>query len=108
MSSGSKALFTCLPLLETALKAADAAGIPRSAVFLLNVPGGKPHPEFPSIDDLIAQGKTLPEPPKLSWIKGQGKRQTAFLCYSSGTSGLPVRFWPLFLAFASLAGACSL
>ncbi|OAA75173.1 phenylacetyl-CoA ligase [Akanthomyces lecanii RCEF 1005] len=88
-SSGAKALFTCLPLLETGLKAADAVGIPRSAVFLLPVPGAKPHPDFSSVDDLVAQGKTLPAPPPLSWIKGQGARQTAFLCYSSGTSGLP-------------------
>ncbi|KAF1735423.1 hypothetical protein BB8028_0005g06450 [Beauveria bassiana] len=89
VSSGAKAVFTCLPLLETALKASDAAGIPRSAVFLLPVPGGKPHPDFPSVDDLVAQGRSLPAPPALSWIKGQGARQTAFLCYSSGTSGLP-------------------
>ncbi|KAJ2981933.1 hypothetical protein NQ176_g1716 [Zarea fungicola] len=88
-SSGAKALFTCVPLLETALAAADMVGIPRSAVFLLPVPGSKPHPDFPSVDDLIMQGETLPEPPKLSWIQGQGARQTAFLCYSSGTSGLP-------------------
>lgn len=101
VSSGAKAIFTCLPLLETALKASDAAGIPRPAVFLLPVPGGKPHPDFPSVDDLVAQGQSLPAPPALSWIKGQGARQTAFLCYSSGTSGLPVRFF--FWLLASLA-----
>lgn len=86
-----------MPLLETALAAADMVGIPRSAVFLLPVPGSKPHPDFPSVDDLIMQGETLPEPPKLSWIQGQGARQTAFLCYSSGTSGLPVSICLLLL-----------
>ncbi|EFY93203.1 hypothetical protein J3458_009230 [Metarhizium acridum] len=88
-SSGAQALFTCVPLLENALKAADAAGIPRERVFLLAVPQVASDPRFETIDDLVEQGKSLPPLPPLEWIKGQGARQTAFLCYSSGTSGLP-------------------
>jgi acyl-CoA synthetase (AMP-forming)/AMP-acid ligase II len=42
------------------------------------------------VDDLIAEGKSLPPVAPLNWIKGQGKRQVAYLCYSSGTSGRPV------------------
>lgn len=46
---------------------------------------------YKTVDQLIAEGKGLPELEPLRWDKGQGARQTAFLCYSSGTSGLPVQ-----------------
>jgi acyl-CoA synthetase (AMP-forming)/AMP-acid ligase II len=45
---------------------------------------------FQSIGHLIAEGSSLSELEALRWNKGQGERQPAFLCYSSGTSGLPV------------------
>jgi acyl-CoA synthetase (AMP-forming)/AMP-acid ligase II len=51
--------------------------------------GSKPVP-FKTVGKLVEEGAQLPELEKLTWEKGQGKRQTAFLCYSSGTSGLPV------------------
>ncbi|KAL8805034.1 MAG: hypothetical protein Q9182_002236 [Xanthomendoza sp. 2 TL-2023] len=93
-SSGSKALFTCLPLLPIALGAASKCNIPRSKVFLLQVPktlsGGQDPPQnIKTVDQLIQEGSKLPELENLRWEKGQGARQTAFLCYSSGTSGLP-------------------
>ena len=104
-SSGAKALFTCAPLLPTAVEAAAKSGIPRNRVYLLDLPkamlGGKPVPrDFKTIDDLIAEGRTLPELAPLKWEKGQGAKQTAFLCYSSGTSGLPVRNRPLYMNLA--------
>ncbi len=40
-SSGAKALFTCAPVLEPALKAARLAGISNEKVFILEVPGAK-------------------------------------------------------------------
>jgi acyl-CoA synthetase (AMP-forming)/AMP-acid ligase II len=89
-SSGAKTLFTCTPLLETALKAARANNIPEDKVFLLDLPGQPRDPRFRTIDDLIAEGQSLPELETLRWTKGQGARQVAYLCYSSGTSGLPV------------------
>jgi acyl-CoA synthetase (AMP-forming)/AMP-acid ligase II len=92
--SGATALFTCIPLLDTALEAVKGVGIPRERVFILDMPevvtGGKRVP-FKSADDLIEEGKKLPAVESLRWKKGQGATQTAFLCYSSGTSGLPVR-----------------
>ncbi|KAL8669077.1 MAG: hypothetical protein Q9168_006314 [Polycauliona sp. 1 TL-2023] len=93
-SSGSKALFTCLPLLSTALEAASRCNIPRSRVFLLQVPkevSGSQNPptDIKTVDQLIHQGAGLPALEELRWERGQGARQTAFLCYSSGTSGLP-------------------
>ncbi|KAI1163461.1 hypothetical protein F5B18DRAFT_619575 [Nemania serpens] len=88
-SSGSKVLFTAPSLLDSALKATRASNIPDERVFLLDVPGQVPDPRFKTLDDLIAEGRSLPELEPLKWTKGQGARQVAYLCYSSGTSGLP-------------------
>ena len=89
-SSGAKALFTCVPVLETALKAAKAVGIPDDKVFIMDGPYHAQKPPFKTVDDLVEMGRSVPELERLQWVKGQGARQTAFLCYSSGTSGLPV------------------
>ncbi|KAK2018282.1 AMP-binding enzyme [Colletotrichum eremochloae] len=88
-SSNAKAVFTCIPLLETALKAAKAVNLPNDRIFLLPVPGFSQKTPYITIDDLIQEGKSLPELEPLKWVKGQGARQVAYLCYSSGTSGLP-------------------
>ncbi|KAG7108031.1 Acyl-CoA ligase easD like protein [Verticillium longisporum] len=88
-SSGAQALFTCEPLLETALKAAKAAGIPNERIFILATPGSTARLPFATLDELVEEGKKLPAVEPLRWTKGQGARQVAYLCYSSGTSGLP-------------------
>ncbi|KAK2032948.1 AMP-binding enzyme [Colletotrichum zoysiae] len=88
-SSNAKALFTCIPLLETALKAAKAINLPNDRIFLLPVPGASQKTPYITVDDLVQEGKSLPELEPLKWVKGQGARQVAYLCYSSGTSGLP-------------------
>lgn len=93
-SSGAKALFTCVALLDTALKAAKTVGISEEAIFILPMPGDKGKAPFSTVDELIAEGKDLQPTPALNWIKGQGTRQVAYLCYSSGTSGLPVSVKP--------------
>ncbi|KAF2156976.1 acetyl-CoA synthetase-like protein [Myriangium duriaei CBS 260.36] len=90
----AKVLFTCVPLLPIALEAAAAVNIPRHRIFLLDVPdkitkGATAPVDFRTVDQLIEQGRSLPELPKLSFSEGQGARQTAYLCSSSGTSGLP-------------------
>ncbi|KAK4061949.1 hypothetical protein Trihar35433_9549 [Trichoderma harzianum] len=89
-----KALFTCAMLLPTALEAASAANIPKTHVYLLEIPekalkGAIVPTDIKSVDQLIAEGKKLAPLPQLKWEQGQGARQTAFLCSSSGTSGLP-------------------
>lgn len=96
INSGASSLFTVLPLLSVAIDAAAKAGIPKERVFILELPdkstGGAQVPkEFRTVTQLIKEGASLPELEPLKWSKGQGARQTAFLCYSSGTSGLPVR-----------------
>lgn len=92
-----KALFTCKSLLKKALEAADLVGLSRTNVFLLDTPPkatDDPEEEVPInmmfVDDLIDDGADMAVLPPLHWSKGQGERQTAFLCSSSGTSGLPV------------------
>jgi acyl-coenzyme A synthetase/AMP-(fatty) acid ligase len=77
-------------LLDTALKAAKACGIPEDHIFIMQLPGQTKNVPFKTVDQLIAEGEALAELPPLAWAKGQGARQVAFLSYSSGTSGLPV------------------
>ncbi len=93
--AGAKVLFTCVPLLPVALEAAAKVGIPESRIYLLECApqmlAGQPVPkEYKTVDQLIKEGSKEPRLEKLKWTKGQGARQVAFLCYSSGTSGLPV------------------
>lgn len=92
--SKSCAIFTCPSKLDTALEAARQAGIPDSRVFLIPVPGDAAPPGMDaqrvlSLEDLIIRGCQLPPVPRHQWAIGQGRRQAAYLCYSSGTSGPP-------------------
>lgn len=90
-SSGAKGLVTCLPLLDVALRAAKAAGIVESRIFIVDVAvPSTGHSHLKNIEDMIGEGRHLPKLDPLRWTIGQGARQPAFLCYSSGTSGLPV------------------
>lgn len=88
-SSGAKALFISIPLLQTGLEAAKAAGIPNDKIYIVGMPGAEKKDGFVSIEDLVAEGARLPQLDEVKWTTGQGERQTAFLCFSSGTSGLP-------------------
>ncbi|KAF5562482.1 phenylacetyl ligase [Fusarium phyllophilum] len=73
-ASRAKAIFTCAPLLDTALKATEALGISRQHVFLLPVPGDTSTHGFKTIDDLILAGEKLSVLPSLRWTDGQGAR----------------------------------
>ncbi|KAH0559178.1 hypothetical protein GP486_004291 [Trichoglossum hirsutum] len=93
-TSKAKALFTCLPLLPTALEAALKAGIPKKHIYLFDLPkellgGAVPPAEFKTVNRLIEEGAHLPKLEELKWKNGEGAKRVAFLCYSSGTSGLP-------------------
>lgn len=95
VDSKAKALFTCAPLLPVALEAAAKANFPQNRIYLINVPqtpaGGSPPTGYKTLEQLAEEGKKSPALEPLSWGPGEGARRTAFLCYSSGTSGLPVR-----------------
>ncbi|KAG8631292.1 hypothetical protein KVT40_000432 [Elsinoe batatas] len=88
-SSGSKALFTCSPLLDVAVRAAAQVGLSVDRIFLLEIPGHPIAPGYVTLAALIAEGREAPTLPPLRFQSRQGAEQTAFLCYSSGTSGLP-------------------
>lgn len=91
-NSSAKALFTCVPLLDTARQAAKRSGIPKSRIYILEVPemlAGKTPNGMKTVDDLIRQGQKIDRLEPLNWAKGDGAKKSAFLCYSSGTSGLP-------------------
>jgi hypothetical protein len=70
-------------------------GIPKERIYVLDICeefcGNKSIP-FKTVDQLIEAGQSLRKLEPLKWEKGQGARQTAYLCYSSGTSGLPVSY----------------
>jgi acyl-coenzyme A synthetase/AMP-(fatty) acid ligase len=92
--SGAKCIFTCVPLLQPTIEAAEKAGIPKKHIFILEMPdaltGGAKADGFLTVSDLVNRGKSLAELEPLRWQKGDGAKKAAFLCYSSGTSGLPV------------------
>ncbi|KAF3902814.1 hypothetical protein AA313_de0205694 [Arthrobotrys entomopaga] len=94
--SKSRILFTCAPLLATALEAAKQVGIAREHIFLLPVPDIVTTEEmrrqaqgFKTFEDLVEEGKKLPAVEPLCWENGFSRKKIAFICYSSGTSGLP-------------------
>lgn len=90
-NSGSKALFTVMPLLPVALEAASKAKITRNRIYICEMRADEDIPkEFKTLSQLVKEGDSLLAVEPIKWSKGQGARQTAFLCYSSGTSGLPV------------------
>ena len=94
--SGAKAIFTCAPLLHNAREAAAAAGLDEAYVFVIDLPAPfvgdtPPDRKFCTIQQLVDEGALCPRLPSMRWEENQGERQTALLCYSSGTSGLPVR-----------------
>lgn len=90
-----KALFTSAPLLPTVLEAARLANFPESSIYLLDVLPpqmleGQPPTKYKTLSQIEQAGRSLPPLEKISWPAGEAARRTAFLCYSSGTSGLPV------------------
>lgn len=93
-NSRSRCLFTCEALLPVALQAAKMADLPQNCIFLCPVAGSEScassKTNFRTLDELIAEGAELPKLRTQQWSVGQSKQQVAFICYSSGTSGLPV------------------
>ncbi|KAL2848868.1 hypothetical protein BJY01DRAFT_262403 [Aspergillus pseudoustus] len=94
-SSGARVLFTCASLLSRASDAARAVGFASSSIFLIDLagedrPGATPsRDQAETVDDLVSLGERSPDLEPLQWGPGQAAKQVAFLCYSSGTSGLP-------------------
>lgn len=93
--SGAKAIFTCLPLLQTCKDGVKKSKLPNEKIYILPLPEavtpGMKNQGHKTIEDLVEMGKTLDKisPSDDFWKKGEGRTKCAFLCYSSGTSGLP-------------------
>jgi acyl-CoA synthetase (AMP-forming)/AMP-acid ligase II len=91
--SGAKAVFTCATLLDTTKEACAKSGIPENRIYILSLPEkaalGKTAPGHKTFDDFVAEGSKLPALEPVNMGKNGGATRTAFLCYSSGTSGLP-------------------
>jgi hypothetical protein len=95
-SAGASCLFTTLSLLSVSLPAAEAVGIPKNRIYVCEMPGDdKSHAEFKRLSELITEGELLTELESIQWTKRQGKKQIAFLYFSSCTAGLPVSLSPL-------------
>ncbi|KIW85454.1 hypothetical protein Z517_00844 [Fonsecaea pedrosoi CBS 271.37] len=94
--SGASVLFASCGLLQTAITAAETVGIPQNRVFLVEndldqVSAGlkMTQNKFLTTKCLMGVGATMDQMDDLNWKKGEAREKIAFLCYSSGTSGLP-------------------
>jgi long-subunit acyl-CoA synthetase (AMP-forming) len=86
--SGAIALITSSALLSTTLQAIkDISAIPAERVYLID---GESHDSQKTVEQLIREGRNAQrplDPPKLK--PGEAKTKLAFICYSSGTTGMP-------------------
>lgn len=84
--SGATVMVTHPSVIQTALAAAKESGLPESAIVLFE------HDEntkkWPTVDQLLAAGEKVPPLPKLVFAPGESAKRPAFICYSSGTTGL--------------------
>ncbi|KAM5347471.1 hypothetical protein ACJ41O_010476 [Fusarium nematophilum] len=101
LRSKAKAVFTTPSLLPTALKASCRAKIPDTNVFLIEpaetVAADGPEGRFDSIQDILDTGRATPPLTPQSWERDRNDRRVAFLCFSSGTTGLPSHIYSLVL-----------
>lgn len=90
-------LFTCRSLLATAKEVLVESGVQDPSVFLLELPDelakkkALPDQGQKTVDQLVQEGSALSEIEPLKWKLGQGREQVAYLCPTSGTSGLQVK-----------------
>ncbi|KAK5988825.1 Fatty-acyl-AMP ligase ecdI [Cladobotryum mycophilum] len=85
-------IFTNYALLPTCLEATGSAGISGDRVYILDIPGYVKPDDGPgktllSVENLIAQGRSLDAIDSVNWDDDEGAERVAFLCPTSGTSG---------------------
>ncbi|BCS23694.1 putative NRPS-like protein biosynthetic cluster [Aspergillus puulaauensis] len=89
-----RVLFTCRSLLSTANDALADSAVQDPKVYLLDLPeelaktSSLPDQGQKTVELLVQEGASLPQIEPLQWTPGQGKEQVAYLCPTSGTSGL--------------------
>lgn len=81
---GAKQIGCHSTTLKVCLEAAKLARLPTSSIFTFDQVRG-----YPSIDDLASAGKQVQTLPEIRLSHGEATTRVAFLCYSSGTTGLP-------------------
>ncbi|KAI9250560.1 hypothetical protein BDA99DRAFT_487840 [Phascolomyces articulosus] len=80
-NSGAKALVTVPELLPVLLKVCAKVGIPKSRIFMY---GENDYQEFKSVYSIMSSTRDIEYP-----VQGlNSKEDVAFICYSSGTTGL--------------------
>ncbi|KAI8618121.1 hypothetical protein BC830DRAFT_1061750 [Chytriomyces sp. MP71] len=85
--SGAKYLFVHPALLDTALPAAAKVGIPDARIILLNEgPVNKSGGRFKTVKQ-VSEANFVPAP-TVKFTADEIQNRTAYLCYSSGTTGL--------------------
>ncbi|TPX08638.1 uncharacterized protein E0L32_009827 [Thyridium curvatum] len=93
LRSKSKVVFTSRSFLQTAIKACRVAKIPDSNVMLI-APAGAAKTDmsnhFDSIEDILNAGRNAQSLTSESLMDRGNQNHIAFLCFSSGTTGLPV------------------
>ena len=97
----ARAIFTVVPLLDVARKAAKLSGINQRRIYLCDMPGVSNPSGVVTISHLFNAGSSLPMLESLRWPPGEAGRRIAFLSHSSGTTGLPVGF-----TFLNTTGFC--
>ena len=90
-----QALFTSLPLLSICSQVVQDVGISPKRVYLLDVPeqlqqGLSITSDIISVEQLVTEGSDLEPIDNVRWENGQGAKQVAYLCPTSGTSGTEV------------------
>lgn len=91
-----RVLLTCRSLLATANDALAESAAHDPKVYLLDLPeelaktSSLPDQGQKTVEQLVQEGASLPQIEPLQWTSGQGKEQVAYLCPTSGTSGLQV------------------
>lgn len=87
-TAGTSILFTLPASLDAAREAAREAGVPESHVLLLE--GSSTSTNTRTLEDLIRQGRSLPEVPHYSIPPSTSNCDVCgYLNFSSGTTGLP-------------------
>lgn len=102
-NTGAKAMLVHPSKLDTALEAADKAGVPRSRVFLFDEEAA---PETKGVKDWRSMIGSVEEAVTWRWEKFDGKQAsttTAVLNYSSGYLTLSL---PRFFAKLTPGGGC--
>ncbi|KAH7371922.1 hypothetical protein BKA66DRAFT_611089 [Pyrenochaeta sp. MPI-SDFR-AT-0127] len=85
-------IFTCWPLLSTCLQAAGQLALDRHNVYLMDLPQVFPpndniDSKYRFVNQLVEAGRFLNPVESLTWEPGQGTKQIAYLCSTSGTAG---------------------